>query len=302
LYNSGAEILFLELEPEVQAEYQRAARSLSASPQLSWPCLSVDDVLRAHYLIANHFLLEGTGIGGIGPKSPELLESAVCRQVASFGGKSKWEGLFEITATLFYGIIKNHAFHDANKRTAFLSALYQLHQGGYIPAVSEKIIEDFTVYVADNNLRRFSRYRDLLKAGAADPEVLMISRFFRDNTRKMDNKRYIVTYRELAKILGRYGYHLEAPENNYIDVVRYDAPRKLFGIFGSDNPVRVRVGRIGFPRWTAQVSASDIKAVRRMTGTSHEDGTDSGAFFHGLDDMQSLITSYNEPLKRLAFR
>ena len=294
--------MLLDLEPEVQEEYNRALNSFDQIHQFGHPCLSVDDVLRAHYLIANHFLLEGAGIGGIGPKSPELLESAIHRQVSSFRGQAKWNNAFDITATLFYGIIKNHAFYDANKRTAFLTALYQLRAAEYMPSVSEKVLEDFTVDVADNNLKRFSRYRDLLRSGSADPEVLMISRFFRDKTRKIDNKRYIVTYRELSKILGKYGYFLEDPEHNHIDVVRYDKPKKFLGLFGSDAEMRVRVGKIGFPRWTAQVSASDIKSVRKMTSLTHEDGTDSGAFFHGLDDMQSLITSYNEPLKRLAYR
>lgn len=292
----------LELEPEVQAEYERVAEDFHPIAQFGPPCLSVDDVLRAHYLIANHFLLEGAGIGGIGPKDNGLLESAVYRQISSFRGQEKWKNLFDITATLFFGIIKNHAFHDANKRTAFLTALFQLYQNNFCLAVSEKVLEDFTVDVADNNLKKFARYRDLLKAKADDPEVIMISRFLRDNTRRIDNRKYIVTYRELAKILGRYGFHLEAPDNNHIDVVRYERKKKILGIFGDGSDVRIRVGKIGFPRWTAQVSAGDIKSVRRMTSLTHEDGVDSGAFFHGLDDMQSLITTYNAPLMRLAYR
>lgn len=291
----------LDLEPEVEAEYHRFYQDFEPVTSLPAPCISVDDVLRAHFLIANHFLLEGSGIGGVGPKSRDLLESAVHRQVTSYGGKTKWSSLFDITATLFFGIIKNHAFHDANKRTAFLTALLQLYRGGFCPSVPEKVIEDFTVDVSDNNLRRFSRYRELLKSGDPDPEVKMISKFFRDNTRRIDGDRYVITFRELKKILGRYGFDLESPEDNRIDVVKYEQRQTGF-FFKKLIEERVRVGRIGFPRWTAQVHASDIKRVREMTGLTHKQGVDSAAFFHGLDDMQSLITTYNEPLMRLAYR
>lgn len=291
----------LDLEPEVEAEYQRFSSQYDSNPHFGPPCLSVDDVLRAHFLIANHFLLEGEGIGGIGPKDKSLLESAVFRQVSSFRGQQKWNNLFDITATLFFGIIKNHAFHDANKRTAFLTALLQLYRGGYCPSTSEKVLEDFTVDVADSKLSKFSRYRDFIKNGTPDPEVRMISKFFRDNTRKLDSKRYVVTFRELQKILNRYDYYLENPDDNRIDVVKYIEKKRFLGL-GKVQQERVRVGRIGFPRWTAQVLPSDIKAVRDMTGLTHKNGVDSGAFYHNLDDMQSLITTYNEPLMRLAYR
>lgn len=291
----------LDLEPEVEAEYHRYRADFDPIMQFDAPCLTIDDVLKAHFLIANHFLLEGAGIGGIGPKSKPLLESAIYRQVSSFRGQLKWTNIFDVTATLFYGIIKNHAFHDANKRTAFLTALFQLHRAGFCPSVNEKVIEDFTVDVADNKLRRYSRFKELERSKDSDPEVRMISKFLRDNTRRIDGKKYAVTFRELQKILNRYGYHLENPVDNRIDVIRYEKRKKGI-IFTKNVEEKVRLGRIGFPRWTAQVLHQDIKAVRQMTNLTHKDGVDSGAFFHGLDDVQSLITTYNEPLMRLAYR
>lgn len=196
----------LPLEPEVQAEFDRVSADYDPVIKFGAPCLSVDDVLKAHYMIANHFLLEGTGIGGVGPKNKSLLESAVYRQVSSFRGQAKWTNLFDITATLFFGIIKNHAFYDANKRTAFLSALFQLYKNGFCPSVPEKQLEDFTVEVADNKLYRYARYKDLVKSKSPDPEVQFISKYLRDNTRRLDHQRYIITYRELKNILGRYGF------------------------------------------------------------------------------------------------
>lgn len=130
--------MLLGLEADVESDYHRVLAEFEPIEELGMHCLSVADVLRAHYLVANHFYLQGEGIGGLGPRSRELLESAVYRQVAAFGDVIKWDRLFDVTATLFFGVIKNHAFHDANKRTAFLSILYQLYQAGYCPAVDKK--------------------------------------------------------------------------------------------------------------------------------------------------------------------
>lgn len=148
----GASVI--ELEAEVQREYQRFADQIEGSAaQFGEPYMSIHDVLRAHFLIANHFYLEGDGIGGIDPKSSNLLESTIFRQVSGFGQKPRWTSIFDISATLFYGIIKNHCFHDANKRTAFLTLLYQLYKAGFCPSVDERVIEDFTVEVAENGLK-----------------------------------------------------------------------------------------------------------------------------------------------------
>jgi death-on-curing protein len=293
--------LLLELEPHVEAEYHRYLELLEPLERLPRPCLSVDDVLRAHFLIANHFSQEGEGIGGIGPRSTELLQSAIYRQVVSFGGISKWDRLFDISATLFFGLIKDHAFHDANKRTAFLSLLYQLYENDFCPSVHEEKFEDMTVLVAENQLEKYARFRDLKAKGVHDPEVRFLSKWLKDNTRRIDNKKRSVTFRDLEAILQNFGFFLENPDDNHIEVVQYKQRRRLFGL-AKPTKERVRLGRIGFPGRSAQVKPATLKHVREMTNLSAKHGVDSAAFFDGLDPMQTLIASYNEPLMRLAYR
>jgi prophage maintenance system killer protein len=295
----------LSLEPEIEAEFDRALSSLpDGDDPIGQHSLGVRDVLRAHYLVANHFFLEGEGLGGVGPRDIGLLYSAVYRQDISFGGTPKWVNQFDVCATLFFGLIKNHPFHDANKRTALLSMLYQLYRAGWCPSVSEKQIEDFTVEIAENNLARFARYRELRTQKDADAEVKYISWYIKNNTRRIDNAPRSVTYRELQAILNKYGFYLENPEGNYIDVVKYkeQTRKQLFGFIKRTESVRIRVGQIGFPRWTAQVSKSVLKGVREMTALTAKNGVDSRAFFEGLDSMQALINTYHTPLMRLAFR
>jgi len=262
--------------------------------------LCTHDVIRAHFLIANHFYLVGHGLGGIGPRDLNLLRSAVNRQFVSLGGSPKWTDRFDICATLFFGLIKNHAFHDANKRTAFLSALYFLHRHGWCPSASERKFEDLAVEIADNHLDCYARYKDA-KQRSSDPEIKFISWYLRNHTRRIDTQHYAISYRELQRILHRYGYGLANPRGNYIDVVRH-GKRRLLGFLGEEKTVEVRLGQIGFPRWTAQVNKGAIKTVREITGLTHDRGVDSAAFFQGLDPIQQLITTYHESLMSLAGR
>jgi death-on-curing family protein len=293
----------LNLEPEVESEYQRVLMGMhDPSAHVVPHALSVREVLRAHFLIVNHFYLEGEGLGGIGPKDLGLLHSAVNRQYVSFGNKSKWTDGFDICATLFYGLIKNHAFHDANKRTAFLSALFQLQKFGWCPSINEKEFEDFTVEVANNALGKYARYKDLKKSGDLDSEVKFISWYLKKNTRRIDKNNYTITYRELQVILNAHGFNLANPNGNYIDIFRIEKRRPFLGFLGREKEIQVRIRQIGFPRWTAEVDKGTLKTVRDVTQLTATNGVDSAVFFKGLDSMQTLITTYHQPLLRLAQR
>lgn len=57
-----------------------------------------------------------------GVKSPDLLNSAVSRPKQSVFGEDAYPTIFAKGAALFESLAQNHAFHNANKRTAFLSS------------------------------------------------------------------------------------------------------------------------------------------------------------------------------------
>jgi death-on-curing protein len=56
--------------------------------------LTAEDVLRAHFMVAEYFVQRGAGLGGLGPRSYNLLQSAVSRQYVSLGGIRKWTTLY----------------------------------------------------------------------------------------------------------------------------------------------------------------------------------------------------------------
>ncbi|MDR6189195.1 death-on-curing family protein [Agrobacterium pusense] len=289
------------LEEPIRRELERFSTMLPQDETTARKGLSAGDVLRAHFLIANHFYNQSEGLGGVGPRSLDLLLSAVDRQHVGYGGKQKWTNIFDVCATLFFGLIKNHAFHDANKRTAFLSALYFLYQEGWVPSVPEKEFEDFTVEISDDLLNRYARFKDLSRDGLGDPEVRFISHYLRNNTRRMDKAQYAVTFRELKLILNRFGFDMKDPSGNHINVVKREFRRTLLGL-GPQREFETRVCQIGFPRWGAEVGKAALKTVREATNLSAKDGVDSAAFFKGVDPMQSLIVTYNAPLLSLANR
>lgn len=262
--------------------------------------LGIKDVLKAHFLIADFFKEEGMGLSTAGPKSLELLHSALYRPFVGFGGKYKWTDLFDIAATVLYGLVMNHPFHDANKRTAFLSTLFFLQKRGYVPSVSQKKFEDFLVSIADHQIEESKRYQEYKKK-YEDPEIKYISFWLKRNTRQIDTKQYIITYRELKRILNRFDFDLQSPRHNGIDVMKKKEKTSFLG-FGEKKVVWQRIGTIGFPDWRKQVTKNDLKNVRELTDLTAQKGCDSQVFYRDADPLNSLIAEYQEPLRRLADR
>jgi death on curing protein len=80
-----------------------------------------------------------------GIKDGNLLNSAVNRPKQSVLGQDAYPTVYEKGAALFESIAKNHAFHNANKRTAFASLYMFLRQNGFKISVDPAEAEDFTV-------------------------------------------------------------------------------------------------------------------------------------------------------------
>ena len=282
---------------DVEEEYKRWTSIIGPfDPYLGKTTIGIYEVLQAHFLLVDFFFGSKTGIGGVGPKDINLLHSALSRQFVRFGGKPKWKDRIDTCATLIFGLVKNHPFHDANKRTAFLTSILHLQKIGRTPTLRDEDYEDFIVDIAKSNLILSSRH-DKESLSPSDQDIFIISRFLKANTRAIDLRPKTITYNQLNTILGKRGYKLKNPKGNRIDVMRlYDSD----GITLLDKPKRV--AHIGFQAWKGQVSLKDINIVRQATELDAKHGYDSQSFFNGLESPLSLIEKYREPLRRLAFR
>ena len=291
----------LDIHPDIRPIYEKTLVDLEEfivyTPD---NCHSVAEVIRAHFLVADFFYIQGAGIGGIGPRDLSLLVSAVARQWVGFDNQLKWNTTYERAATLMFGLVRNHAFHDANKRTAFLSTAHFLLKNRLLLTKSEQELEDFTVEIAEKNLGKYRRYRDYCKNGENDPEVRYISWYLRKNSRRSENTFHTITYSDLDTILKSFDCFLSEPSGNRISVNKRIKRRRFLGK-GHKEEV-VRVCRIGFPGWSKQVSKGDIKYLRNELGLTQENGIDSAAFYKNADNIRGLIASYEGALRRLAFR
>ena len=286
-----------DIVAHVRAEHDRWRKTIGfADPYLERATIGIHEVLQAHFLLAEYFASRGEGIGGLGPKDINLLHSALSRQFVQFGGKPKWSNGIDICATLMYGLIKNHPFHDANKRTAFLTSILHLQKVGRTPTITDKEYEDFTVAISDNSLSSYDFF-ERFDGPSPDREIAVIAHFLRRGTRGIDLKSKLITYNSLDALLRRRGLGLDNPNGNRIDLIRYvDSD--------GETPLTAakRIAHIGFHGWSREVSEKDISIVREASKLDARHGYDSQSFYNGLDDPLTLIRKYREPLERLAFR
>lgn len=76
--------------------------------------------------------------GSHGLRDIALLESAVYRSHATFGGIDLYPSIYEKTGALVHSLLLNHPFVDGNKRTAMASMLVFLEINGYLFFVTQK--------------------------------------------------------------------------------------------------------------------------------------------------------------------
>lgn len=86
----------------------------------------------------------------VGVKDPGLLDSALNRPRQSVFGENAYPSIYEKAAALFESIAKNHAFHNANKRTALASLIVFLKLNSYRWTMGIEEEQDFTVDVVNH--------------------------------------------------------------------------------------------------------------------------------------------------------
>ncbi len=105
----------------------------------------------AQVLFIHARLIAGTG-GAAGLRDLGLLESAVARPQATFGGEDLYPDLYSKTAALMDSLIRNHPFLDGNKRAGITAAgIFLVRNGLRLTATNEEV-EQFTLLVAQGGV------------------------------------------------------------------------------------------------------------------------------------------------------
>ncbi len=122
--------------------------------------LTAEQVLFVHARV-----IDETG-GAHGVRDIGLLQSAVARPRASFGGSDLYPDIFLKAAALLESLAQNHPFLDGNKRTAITATGVFLRMNGYVLETTQKEIERFALHVATKKISS-SDARDWLEKHVA---------------------------------------------------------------------------------------------------------------------------------------
>lgn len=106
--------------------------------------LTKEEVISAHYFLMKRM----NDAEQAGVKDQGLLESAVHRPQQSVFGEDAYPTLFDKAAALLESLVKNHCFHNGNKRTAYLVTKSFLMLNGYHLRMERQYAVEFIVDIA----------------------------------------------------------------------------------------------------------------------------------------------------------
>ena len=108
--------------------------------------LETDEII----LIHERILDQSGGAGGI--RDYGLLDSAVARPHAAFGGREAYPNLFAKAAALGHSLVLNHPFVDGNKRTAWEAMHTFIEENGYSLLATTDAIVELVLGIEDKTL------------------------------------------------------------------------------------------------------------------------------------------------------
>lgn len=90
--------------------------------------------------------------GPPGVRDRGLLESAIARPLATFGGRNLYDTPFKRAAALAESLVLNYGFVDGNKRTAMYAMAAWLGREGYVLEAARGELRDLALSIASREL------------------------------------------------------------------------------------------------------------------------------------------------------
>lgn len=106
--------------------------------------ITKEEVVSAHYFMMKRM----NDVEQAGVKDHSLLESAVHRPQQSIFGEDAYPTLFDKAAAFLESLVKNHCFHNGNKRTAYLVTKSFLMLNGQHLRMEREYAVEFIVDIA----------------------------------------------------------------------------------------------------------------------------------------------------------
>lgn len=282
------------LREDLKIEYDRVVAKCPDMPNIGTNLINFSDVFRAYFILADYFMdssskLEEQEKMLVGIRSIDLLGSALGRQFVEYAGKKKYTEPLDICATLFFGLVKDHAFLDGNKRTALLILLYQLYLNKYLPTQQIGEFEKQVIAVAANELpKAYSLAWDRNK-NEEDREVRTIAYILKKITGKKQHEFHAKpTLKEFVNALEVYGVTYKLLGN------KLHLSREVKNRFKKDTFTY----SLDFFGWTRVIGAGATRNTLEALDI-YKDIPNYKTFFSGEEPFYSLVGLYEEPLRRL---
>jgi death on curing protein len=113
---------------------------------------SLEPLIGLEGLVWMHTVAVGEFGGSSGLRDRGLLESALARPLASFGGRNLYDTPFKRAAALAESLVLNHGFVDGNKRTAMYAMAAWLEREGYVIEAARGELRDLALAIASHEL------------------------------------------------------------------------------------------------------------------------------------------------------
>ncbi|MFD0964285.1 type II toxin-antitoxin system death-on-curing family toxin [Pseudofulvibacter geojedonensis] len=276
--------------------------------------LKTECLIDLHELLSKntHLLEKMDPVEPRGIKNIGMLESAIGRQTTGFGDFYKYSNCFSNCATLTYGIIKNHSFHNGNKRAGLLCLIKHLYVNGYVlsPKLNSNELYEFLVSIADSKVEQFSlkykkkynfirpkKERKSKEKWDSDTVVSYMAFWIKRNSKpKQTTLKGEIKISELKKLLNSKNIKLEQ-KGDKLEIYK-EKEKSVLGFTYSLKKVNKR--RYNLKGNLVSVNLVTLGKIRREFQLTKADGIDHTFFYTEEALLDSEIKTYKELIYRLS--
>jgi death on curing protein len=113
---------------------------------------AIEPLVSLAWLVWMHTVAVEEFGGSTGIRDRGLLESALARPLASFGGRNLYDTPFKRAAAVAESLVLNHGFIDGNKRTAMYTMAAWLEREGCVIEAERGELRDLALAIASHEL------------------------------------------------------------------------------------------------------------------------------------------------------
>lgn len=257
--------------------------------EIQW--LDRRDIIAIHEELARDFAKAHDPISPAGVRDVNMLESACFHpQTASFTSR-KYSTIESAAAALLFALVKNHAFHNGNKRTALVSMLAFLDVNGMYPRqCSSEDLFEITLDTAKGKVAKDNTF------GNPDREVHALANWIGEKFRLTELGDRQLQWSKLKRILRNYGCTCQALPGNRLNIDR-SVERKTPWRTTKRRTLR---SQVSCKNDGADADLGTIKKIRAELMLDDKSGVDSKEFYSKSRwEPGDFVRRYRKILRRL---